>query len=459
MKRSRFQILMVFGLLALLGVLAALQYIWLGQISDAEKDRMTRRLQTDTERFGEDFNREIQSAYFNFQSDEELWQKKDWARFNERYDFWSGKAAYPNLIGEFYYFENNENPQLLRYDSEKREFIETDWTDNLQSLRKKAQTEENFQPLDEENFALVMPVHEAAKSFDRIIIRKSSPETPNGADVVSNAPIKLDLPKKTGFLIIKLDQTVVKAQILPDLAKKDFPEGDFNLAVVGKDSQTIYQTNAVNAPEKSIEFFDLAPDNLLFFANRDILPRTQNEKGVIVNRQVQGDSVSTVRTQTFTVNASQEKKELKIELPNGEKQRTILDTNNQPQKGIWTLNVQHSAGSLDKFIANTRNKNLGISFGILGLLALSIILIFVSAQRAKILAQRQIDFVSSVSHEFRTPLGGDLFGGRKPCRRYRAGRRAGFALRKFNQRRGQKTFQDGRTNSRLCGSKFRQEEI
>ena len=58
MKRSRFQILLVIGLLGLLGVLAALQYVWLGQISDAEKDRMTKRLQTDTARFAEDFNRE-----------------------------------------------------------------------------------------------------------------------------------------------------------------------------------------------------------------------------------------------------------------------------------------------------------------------------------------------------------------------------------------------------------------
>jgi signal transduction histidine kinase len=31
-------------------------------------------------------------------------------------------------------------------------------------------------------------------------------------------------------------------------------------------------------------------------------------------------------------------------------------------------------------------------------------LIFVSSQRAKLFAQRQVDFVSSVSHEFRTPL-------------------------------------------------------
>ncbi|MBA2736292.1 MAG: HAMP domain-containing histidine kinase, partial [Pyrinomonadaceae bacterium] len=56
------------------------------------------------------------------------------------------------------------------------------------------------------------------------------------------------------------------------------------------------------------------------------------------------------------------------------------------------------------FITNTRRKNLAISFSILSLLAISVILIFVSAQRAQLLARRQIEFVSSVSHEFRTPL-------------------------------------------------------
>lgn len=72
--------------------------------------------------------------------------------------------------------------------------------------------------------------------------------------------------------------------------------------------------------------------------------------------------------------------------------------------GVWTLNVQHTAGSLEQFIANTRRKNLGVSFGILSLLAVSVVLIFLSAQRATRFAQKQVDFVSAVSHEFRTPL-------------------------------------------------------
>jgi len=82
----------------------------------------------------------------------------------------------------------------------------------------------------------------------------------------------------------------------------------------------------------------------------------------------------------------------------------IFDGENLQSEGVWTLNVQHTAGSLEQFIANTRRKNLGVSFGILSLLAISVVLIFLSAQRAKRFAQKQVDFVSAVSHEFRTPL-------------------------------------------------------
>jgi two-component system phosphate regulon sensor histidine kinase PhoR len=68
------------------------------------------------------------------------------------------------------------------------------------------------------------------------------------------------------------------------------------------------------------------------------------------------------------------------------------------------LAVQHAAGSIDAYIMNTEIRNLSIGFGILALLGLSAAGIIFSAQRAKAFARRQIDFVSSVSHEFRTPL-------------------------------------------------------
>ena len=63
------QIIVVGGFARLARFACVLQYRWLGQISDAERDRLQSRLRDDTNRFAEDFNREIQSVYFNFQID------------------------------------------------------------------------------------------------------------------------------------------------------------------------------------------------------------------------------------------------------------------------------------------------------------------------------------------------------------------------------------------------------
>ena len=104
-----------------------------------------------------------------------------------------------------------------------------------------------------------------------------------------------------------------------------------------------------------------------------------------------------------TTSQPQESKTITLETQTGERTR-ILQGVNLAGDGFWTLAVNHRDGSLENFIGNTRRKNLAVSFGILGLLGIRIILIFLSARRAQILAQRQMDFVSAVSHEFRTPI-------------------------------------------------------
>jgi signal transduction histidine kinase len=72
--------------------------------------------------------------------------------------------------------------------------------------------------------------------------------------------------------------------------------------------------------------------------------------------------------------------------------------------GKWQLVLTHRAGSLEAAISSLRLRNLIISASILVLLIASIVLTLVSAQRAKRLARRQIEFVLGVSHELRTPL-------------------------------------------------------
>ena len=72
--------------------------------------------------------------------------------------------------------------------------------------------------------------------------------------------------------------------------------------------------------------------------------------------------------------------------------------------GQWQLVVRDPAGSVDVDVARWRQRNLAISFGLLGLLAGTTVLLFSVARRAERLAKLQMEFVAGVSHELCTPL-------------------------------------------------------
>jgi signal transduction histidine kinase len=66
--------------------------------------------------------------------------------------------------------------------------------------------------------------------------------------------------------------------------------------------------------------------------------------------------------------------------------------------------VQHQRGSLEAAVASARRRNLGISFGVLLLLTVSVVLLAAASRRAHGLARQQMEFIAGVSHELRTPV-------------------------------------------------------
>ena len=58
----------------------------------------------------------------------------------------------------------------------------------------------------------------------------------------------------------------------------------------------------------------------------------------------------------------------------------------------------------EQVVARVRRRNLAISTGILLLLGASAAMIVLSSQRARRLAEQQVEFVAGVSHELRTPV-------------------------------------------------------
>lgn len=397
MKGSWVTTFAVGGVLILLTLFLGLQYNWLVQASDAERERMQRRVDADTRNFAEDFNREIQAAYFNFQTDAASWQKGDWTEFNERYDYWKSKTQYPELIRSFVYFGKDAKPPL-RYDAVKRAFVEGEIEPQIAALRPTIESEKFFSSFYDEPFVLVMPVHAPHGEVEQMIIRRSD----------SASSSTLPMPERSGFLVIALDRAVVTEKLLPDLAAKHFPEGNFRVSVAGKEAAVYAPAGQFADGDAKAGLLSLTPDNLLMFPRTAVLSKMSGEKrhGLVISERVESktfthteSSPEGIKTGTFTV-------EVKPNDKGGQaaaKARTAIvatGTDGDP----WTLNVQHTAGSIDAFTRSEFRKSFAVGLGLYLLLVGAIVAIVLSALRSKRFAQRQMDFVSSVSHEFRTPL-------------------------------------------------------
>src|SRR3954463_8122077 len=101
-------LILVATLVALLGLLATLQYRWLGQVSRGERERMQASLRAGATRFSQDFNREITRAFLNFQLEKANPTDKAGAACTERYDNWMRSAPYPRLLSELYMVEMDD---------------------------------------------------------------------------------------------------------------------------------------------------------------------------------------------------------------------------------------------------------------------------------------------------------------------------------------------------------------
>jgi signal transduction histidine kinase len=396
MNRSWTTILLIIGLVALLGLLGALQYRWLKQISESDGEKAQKRVQEQAERFAADFNREIQNAYFNFQTDAESWKEPDWKAFNERLDFWREKTQYRQLITGFYFFPRASDSKVLKYDADSRAFVPAEMTPAVAEIQARISDEKNFKPVLDDIYTLALPIHDAPhKKVHELIIRRRGPEGPTGLPAI-------DLPEKFGHLAIQLDPATIKERILPDLTEKYFGDGEFNTAVVDKAGQPVFRSISGESIDASAPLLDLSPDNYVFYANKDLMSSIGGEKreAIVMNSRVESRGIE------GTTKEGDKRSAVTIEVKKDAMPRTrvFTTTTNGGRSDQWMLQVQHSSGSLAGYTASTLRRNLAVGLGLLLLLAGAIGAIVFSAQRAKMLAQRQIDFVSSVSHEFRTPL-------------------------------------------------------
>lgn len=390
-------------LLVLLITLAFLQYRWIGQTTNGEHDKMREKARLAAENLSREFDRELTRAYFHLKVDPVSFSQKVWDNYSLRYERWLATAAYPKLVEKVFTAgkDASGNLRLSAYDETNGRFEETGWLPRLARVRSEIETDLNSATADSKKRrapeiiapdvpALVIPI----STVNPGDLEKTRNDAPNESPNTNSS-------QRNGYTIVLLNLEYIKGELLPSLAARYFDLGangagdNYNVIVASRDSppQILYRSGS--SPEKTETPFgsEIRQD---LFALR--LERIESFIFVAPRRRKQllKDDSATARSDSAA--------KIKIAPPSdtGDAANDLPSFGNQ--KSGWQLFAQYRGGSLEAAVESIRRRNLIISFGILLLVAANGIFLIVLLNRSRSLARRQSDFVSSVTHELRTPL-------------------------------------------------------
>jgi len=347
-KRSVMELAAILGMVAVVCTLALLQYRWTAEIGRSEQQRLKGTLTTDVRGFAQEFSYDFERLCETHEIDPQTHAENLEARVIRQHEEWTRMASRPDLLAGLMIWKTEAPHSTLEsLDPSRKRFVELAWPRQLASLQRYLQEQAgqiNAREIgDREALYYPWTFQGETPALIRPIFQVQGPD----GDV-----------QLRGFLVLELDMEFLQQQYVPDMVVRHFGElglTSFHVEVRTNKAPygTIYTSNAnlnlsATAPDAQINLFDAVTEEARRRGNAPL--------------QMAGD---------------------------GEQ---------------WQLVVQDPAGSVDVDVAQWRRRNLAVSFGLLGLLAGTTVLLFSVARRAERLAKLQMEFVAGVSHELCTPL-------------------------------------------------------
>jgi signal transduction histidine kinase len=365
-------------------VLGVLQYRWSNQVSEATSIRLADSLQMSMINWHLDFFRVFSEVCVALRVDPDSSTQDDWDQYARRYVDWKKTTANPNLVAGIYIlqFDEARAARVLRLAPSGQRFEPTAWPSNFGELR------EDLQQSATKPTAEASSVSSGGASVPAVL--DTNAEFANrfytggalaGWQFEPRIPALVRSIPHNNWIVIALDRNDVQNNILPALAQRYFSgtEGlDYQVAVTADRNagRPLYSSDAGFG---SAEIADADGTMNIFVRLREggqgspihIFHTPSQENGPAASVAV------TWFPLLRDVGADQD----------------------------WRLIVRHRrGGALGAFIADSRRRDLAISFGVLLLLVISMAILIFTSTRAQRLAKLQMDFVTAVSHELRTPL-------------------------------------------------------
>lgn len=404
----------------LVPALAWMQYQWLGQLSEAERERMQRTLRTAAAQFANEFDMELSRTLVSLQVDGAALRDQNWSAYAQRYTTWASSVSDPRLVRDVWLVDTQpgtvlpvigtsaqvpaDRLRIRRWSTQSLTFEDAAWPEEFARLRDSLASRFIGFQIARGRGELAAQHREPTMSFSF------------GDDATMISPVthiefpedRLGPPKISilGFTIVRLDPAVIRETMLTTLAARHFNNNDsemnYRIAVMRRedDKGVVWESEPGAAtlvaarPDVSQSFMGPRPDQMFIYARGGpgaIPPPPPPPPPPGAPGQIE-------RTENKVVISMVEREDR----VNGG--RIITRAGGLGLEGRWLLLAQHRAGSLEAAVAAVRTRNLWISSGVLMLLTLAVGLIVVSAKRAQLLARQQMEFVAAVSHELRTPV-------------------------------------------------------
>jgi len=412
------------ALAAVLVGLAVLQYRWSVQVSDATRAQMLGNLRVSLAGFRQDFARELGAVAVEVRSVVERSGSMKPDDLKEQFHNLQQRTAHPNLVSHIYLWQDPAHQQPVRFDPAANQFERVAWPDEFNQMQQRlleigsahrpaAGGPDGPGPRGRGQRFEFAPRHNFG---DR---RNSAGRRGNGTRArVAEAliPWAIDQsipalaypirrwrtspgaqpagPPEITWLIIELNPNVLRKEIFPELAQKYFGGSsgmEYYVAVraARKDGeQVLYSSGAGFGEEQKLPvdatlnlvgppFGPGGPRNAgMEFFSAPVRP-APGDHGTQADEQHLAALDRAPRFEPFHYADSQD---------------------------AWQVTAKHKSGSVEAAVGALRRRNLMTSFGVLGVLAITMGLILVGSQRARRLARLQMDFVAGISHELRTPL-------------------------------------------------------
>ncbi len=305
---------------------------------------------------------------------------------------WRDRSRFPGLIDEVVYLRLGDGAAIYRYDAQTEQFTPTTEPNDAFSdewlHRTVAATQVGlpYRQQESDPLTLVIPLNRIA---ERVHV---TPEATR---------LKVE---ETGYLLIHLDRVCLATEVVPELAADYLgPRADdYTIAVVDYHTEELIWSNTdldfgtltdEDAPPAD-EIMSMSTWPMLSFG---VITQMGMDPQLEIANEVSARVQEPIVQQWLSLRRRSDGGLSRDDVNDGSSMRV-------GSPGGLTVLVRHSAGSIERAARVERNRNLLVSFTVLGLLAATAISFYLLFRRANRLREREHEFVTTVTHELRTPV-------------------------------------------------------